>query len=136
LSASEWLQVLIPFKLVRNAGIGIASSIVSDTVVNALRVIKTTKQSLASKQSASYADTVRIILAVDGWRGLFGRGLRTRIYANALQSIVFTIIWRGISDHWKRRAQAEEVRGRPLNNNVGEESISRELLTASNEVPG
>lgn len=130
MSASEWLRVLIPFKLVRNAGIGVASSIVSDAVVNALRVIKTTKQSLASKQSASYADTVRIILAVDGWRGLFGRGLRTRIYANALQSIVFTIIWRGISDHWKRRAQAEEAHGRSRIN-VGEESTSRELLTAS-----
>jgi len=97
---------MIPSQLLRNAGIGVAASIVSDTVVNVMRVIKTTKQSLASKQSASYSDTVKIILAADGWRGLFGRGLRTRIFANALQSIVFTVVWRGIKDHWRQKSAA------------------------------
>jgi len=103
LSGSEWLKKFLPSQLLRNAGIGIASSIVSDTVVNAMRVIKTTKQSLGSKQTASYADTVKIILAADGWPGLFGRGLQTRIFANALQSIVFTVVWRGLKDMLKRR---------------------------------
>ena len=45
-----------------------------------------------------------MVLAADGWRGLFGRGLRTRIFANALQSIVFTVIWRGLSDRWAGRS--------------------------------
>jgi Mitochondrial carrier protein len=79
------------------------SSVVSDTLVNVFRVIKTTKQSLGSKQSASYLETVRVILAADGYRGLFGRGLRTRIYANAIQSVVFTIVWRGLADYLRRR---------------------------------
>lgn len=109
LSASPWVQAVIPWKLLRNAGIGVTASVVSDAVVNVFRVIKTTKQSLGSKQSASYSDTVKIILAADGWGGLFGRGLRTRIYANALQSIVFTIVWRGLVDYWKRREASQEA---------------------------
>jgi Mitochondrial carrier protein len=104
------MQIVIPFKLIRNAGIGVAASVVSDTVVNVFRVIKTTKQSLGSKQSASYAETVKIILAADGWKGLFGRGLRTRIYANALQSIVFTIVWRGLADYWRQRTASDSAK--------------------------
>jgi len=42
-----------------------------------------------------------MILAADGWAGLFGRGLRTRIMANALQSIVFTVIWRALADRFR-----------------------------------
>jgi hypothetical protein len=76
--------------------------------VNVFRVIKTTKQSLGSKQNASYLETVRIILAADGYKGLFGRGLRTRIYANALQSVVFTVVWRGLTDYWRRRKSSSE----------------------------
>ena len=45
LSKSEWLQNLIPSLLLRNAGIGLVASIVSDTFVNAVRVVKTTKVS-------------------------------------------------------------------------------------------
>jgi Mitochondrial carrier protein len=97
------VQALVPSQLLRNAGIGVVSSVVSDTLVNVFRVIKTTKQSLGSKQSASYLETVRVILAADGYRGLFGRGLRTRIYANAIQSVVFTIVWRGLADYLRRR---------------------------------
>eukprot|EP00525_Craspedostauros_australis_P004650 CAMPEP_0198119394 /NCGR_PEP_ID=MMETSP1442-20131203/25422_1 /TAXON_ID= /ORGANISM="Craspedostauros australis, Strain CCMP3328" /LENGTH=67 /DNA_ID=CAMNT_0043777847 /DNA_START=172 /DNA_END=372 /DNA_ORIENTATION=- len=66
---------------------------VSDTVVNAARVVKTTKQSVATKRDMSYAEIIRMIVAADGWKGLFGRGLRTRIVANAVQSILFTVMW-------------------------------------------
>lgn len=31
-------------------------------------------------------------------QGLFGRGLRTRILGNALQSVLFTVIWRGLAE--------------------------------------
>jgi hypothetical protein len=97
---AEWLKLLIPSNLLRNAAIGLVSSIVSDAVVNVFRVVKTTKQSMGSKHDISYGETVRMILAADGWKGLFGRGLRTRILANALQSILFTVIWRGLAEHW------------------------------------
>ena len=100
LSQNDWLQNAIQSQLLRNAGIGLAASVVSDTIVNAIRVVKTTKQSIGSKHDLSYGDAIRMILAVDGWKGLFGRGLRTRILANALQSIVFTIIWRGLAERW------------------------------------
>lgn len=121
LSRSETLISLIPFVNGRNVFIGFTSSIVSDTVANFMRVIKTTKQALAArsgddeygsigviksngsnraKNRATYAESISIILAADGWRGLFGRGLKTRIFANALQSIVFTVIWRGLSERW------------------------------------
>lgn len=86
----------------RNAGIGLAASIVSDTAVNAIRVVKTTKQAVGSKHSMSYSEVIGMVLAADGWRGLFGRGLLTRILANALQSVVFTVLWRGLAERWKQ----------------------------------
>jgi hypothetical protein len=107
LNDSQWLQAMIPRPFLRNAGIGLIASIVSDTVVNFMRVIKTTKQSLGSKHGVTYSEVIEIILATDGWRGLFGRGLRTRIFANALQSILFTVIWRGLAEHMKRESEEE-----------------------------
>jgi hypothetical protein len=92
--------------LIRNAGIGLLASIVSDTVVNAVRVVKTTKQAVGSKHDLSYGDAIRMVLAADGYKGLFGRGLRTRIFANSLQSIVFTVIWRGLADRWGSRSES------------------------------
>lgn len=100
LTSSQWLEALLPPKLIRNAAIGMVASMVSDTFVNFIRVIKTTKQSVGTKHAVTYLETVRMIVAADGWKGLFGRGLRTRIMANALQSIVFTVIWRGLSERW------------------------------------
>lgn len=108
LAAREWVLALLPSTLIRNASIGLASSVVSDVFVNAIRVIKTTKQSLGSRHSVTYAEAVRIILAADGWRGLFGRGLSTRIYCNAIQSIVFTVIWRALADRWHEKKQSRD----------------------------
>ena len=93
------MKNLLPSKLLRNASIGFVASIVSDTIVNAFRVVKTTKQSLVAKHAVvSYGEVVAMILAADGWKGLFGRGLGTRYLTNAIQSIVFTIIWRGLAE--------------------------------------
>ncbi|KAL3910255.1 MAG: hypothetical protein SGILL_007765, partial [Bacillariaceae sp.] len=104
LKSASWLPVLIPSQLLRNATIGLISSIISDTFVNVFRVVKTTKQSMGSKHDMSYAQTIRMILDADGWKGLFGRGLRTRILANALQSVLFTVIWRGLAERWGKDA--------------------------------
>jgi hypothetical protein len=108
LSKNEALKGWIPNQLLRNAGTGLLASIVSDTTVNAIRVVKTTKQSIGSKHNASYAETIRMILAADGWKGLFGRGLRTRIFANALQSMIFTVIWRGLADVIQRSKEDDD----------------------------
>jgi hypothetical protein len=109
LSTNDFLKNLLPSPLLRNAGIGLTASVVSDTVVNAIRVVKTTKQSIGSKHEVSYWEIIRMILAADGWKGLFGRGLRTRIFANALQSVVFTIIWRGLAEKWRGKESEKDA---------------------------
>jgi len=109
LSTSERVKSWISSKLLRNAAIGLVASVISDTTVNALRVVKTTKQAIGSKHNASYLETIRMILAADGWKGLFGRGLRTRIFANALQSIVFTVIWRALAEHWQKKTEEDNA---------------------------
>ena len=63
-------------KLGRNALIGFLSSVVSDSVSNSLRVIKTTRQTFP--ETISYVDTVKHVVAKDGLLGLLGRGLKTR----------------------------------------------------------
>mmetsp|Transcript_13318 Transcript_13318/g.21858 ORF Transcript_13318/g.21858 Transcript_13318/m.21858 type:complete len:400 (-) Transcript_13318:3414-4613(-) len=109
LSRSDAIQILVPWTTGRNAMVGFLSSIVSDTVANFMRVIKTTKQALsATNVGITYAETISVILAVDGLRGLFGRGLRTRIMGNALQSILFTVIWRGLAQRWQQTKQVEK----------------------------
>jgi hypothetical protein len=77
---------------IRNGCIGFSASLISDTCSNSLRVIKTTKQTY--KNNISYIDCVNMIIKSDGIFGLFGRGLKTRILANGLQSSLFTITWK------------------------------------------
>ena len=105
--------------LMKNAFIGFSASVVSDVVANGIRVIKTTKQSIAASQrTVNYGEAISIILAEDGWRGLFGRGLKTRIFGNALQSVLFTIVWRGLAERWSTTADTPS------------ESTSKESSTA------
>lgn len=96
----NYLQKTVPriddqpmMKRVRDACIGFASSVVSDTSSNSLRVVKTTKQTFATP--ISYPDAVRLVIQQDGLAGLFGRGLKTRIIANGLQGALFSVLW-----HW------------------------------------
>lgn len=42
----------------------------------------------------------RAVSCLDRWQGLFGRGLRTRILTNGLQSILFTVVWRYLHDKY------------------------------------
>lgn len=110
LSKNQIVLGLVQSALVRNGLVGFAASIVSDTIVNPLRVIKTTKQSMGSKhEGITYAETVRMIFSADGWKGFFIRGLRTRMMANAIQSALFTIIWRKLADEWGNRGENEET---------------------------
>ena len=79
-------------ELGRRAGIGFCSSVVSDTTSNSIRVVKVYKQ--AAKEQLSYPAIVRKIVASDGVRGLMFRGLETKIFANGLQGIIFSVLWK------------------------------------------
>ncbi|CAM9459647.1 unnamed protein product [Phaeothamnion confervicola] len=86
-------------RLLRNAVIGLLASVASDLCSNSIRVLKTTKQAGAPYDGdMSYWDAARLVMADDGWRGLFGRGLTTRILANGIQSMLFTIVWRYLAE--------------------------------------
>jgi hypothetical protein len=95
-------ETLPPFdfaygKYVRNAAIGFASAAVSDTCSNSLRVLKTTRQT--SLEPVGYLESAKSIIDKEGYAGLFGRGLGTRILTNGLQGALFTIGWRAISEY-------------------------------------
>ena len=79
-------------KLLRQAFIGFCASVVSDTISNSLRVIKTYRQ--VHERRVGYTEAVKAVVATDGWKGLFGRGLKTRILANGLQGLMFSILWK------------------------------------------
>ena len=85
-------QSALGMYLARNAVIGFAASALSDTVSNSIRVLKTTKQ--ASPTAISYHQAAASVIAADGVQGLFFRGLKTKILANGLQGMCFTILWR------------------------------------------
>ena len=114
--------------LLRNAGIGFCSSMVSDCTSNSIRVVKTTKQT--SRESISYTKAMKMIVDADGVSGLFFRGLGTRLLANGFQAAckflssspsnpstskksiiradriifskttVFTVLWKGFEDRF------------------------------------
>ena len=97
--------------LVRLAFIGFIASIVSDSISNSLRVVKTYRQVNDTKVSysmssirfssvnltcteLSIAEAARLIIVDEGVTGLFGRGLKTRILCNGLQGLLFSILWK------------------------------------------
>jgi Mitochondrial carrier protein len=79
-------------ELGRLALIGFCSSAVSDTCSNSIRIVKVYKQS--HPDQLSYPQVVRMVLAESGVFGLFFRGLETKILANGLQGILFSILWK------------------------------------------
>jgi hypothetical protein len=97
------LPVTIIQKLLRSAVIGFAASIASDTISNSLRVLKTYRQVNATR--IGYADAARAVIAADGLKGLFGRGLKTRILANGLQGIMFSVLWKLFLDLWDEKTK-------------------------------
>lgn len=71
---------------------GFVASVVSDTVSNSLRVLKTYRQ--VNARNVSYRTAVREVIKESGIVGLFGRGLGTRILANGLQGLMFSVLWK------------------------------------------
>lgn len=78
--------------LLRNAGIGFTSSIISDTCSNFMRVIKTTRQT--DSVPRPYIDVVSSIIKKDGISGLLFRGLGVRLFTNGLQGLMFNVLWK------------------------------------------
>ena len=79
-------------ELGRRAIMGFCSSAVSDTCSNSIRVIKVYKQS--SEVALSYPQVVKNVIEESGIRGLMFRGLETKILANGLQGILFSVLWK------------------------------------------
>jgi len=73
--------------------------VVSDSLSNSIRVLKTTKQTAVVPLTypAAFAD----IIKKDGYMGLFGRGLKTRIITNGMQGMLFSVGWKAIQDLMK-----------------------------------
>ncbi|KAF2678000.1 mitochondrial carrier [Lentithecium fluviatile CBS 122367] len=85
--------------LLRAAFIGFCASIVSDSISNSFRVVKTYRQ--VNDTKVSYSEAARRVIREDGRLGLFGRGLKTRILANGLQGILFSILWKLFLNIWE-----------------------------------
>ncbi|KAL3144290.1 hypothetical protein ABBQ32_004054 [Trebouxia sp. C0010 RCD-2024] len=98
----------LPRRLMRSAVIGFSASAISDTCSNSVRVVKTTKQT--STTPVTYPEVVREVIAKDGLIGLFGRGLKTKILANGLQGLMFTVLWRLGQDYWAKTTGEEAVK--------------------------
>ena len=86
-------------QLLRSGFIGLCASSVSDISSNSLRVLKTVRQTSddGSKDSFSYIETAKGIIKEEGFNGLFGRGLQTKLLANGLQSSLFSVLFKYFS---------------------------------------
>ena len=76
------------------------STAVADTATNSLRVVKTFRQT--SLESVTYAEAARLVVQSDGWSGLFGRGLATRLLANGFQAAIFSAMWKYLEQRLAR----------------------------------
>lgn len=79
-------------ELGRRALLGFCSSAVSDTCSNSIRVLKVYKQS--HPEQLSYPVVFRRVIEESGFKGLFFRGLETKIFANGCQGILFSVLWK------------------------------------------
>ncbi|EFY95035.2 mitochondrial substrate carrier protein [Metarhizium robertsii ARSEF 23] len=86
--------------LLRLAFIGFVASLISDSVSNSLRVVKTYRQ--VNDTQVSYTEAVKLVIQEDGVLGLLGRGLATRILCNGLQGVLFSILWKIFLDIWEK----------------------------------
>ncbi len=100
-SIYAFLGLLDPqlFSLLRGGLIGVAASSTSDICSNSLRVLKTVRQtSLDSGEEDSskfsYIEAAKDIIDSEGWAGLLGRGLETRLLANAVQGALFSVLFK------------------------------------------
>lgn len=87
----------------RSAVIGFMCTLVSDTISNSIRVVKTVKQT--STVQISYRQTIEEIISKDGVWGLLFRGLQTKLLTNAIQGVAFSVAWKYLSYVMERDAK-------------------------------
>ncbi|EXF81404.1 hypothetical protein CFIO01_01066 [Colletotrichum fioriniae PJ7] len=90
--------------LLRLAFIGFCASVISDSVSNSLRVVKTYRQ--VNDTQISYSQAAKIVIQREGFLGFLGRGLKTRILANGLQGVLFSILWKLFLDLWEKKTHS------------------------------
>ena len=84
--------------LLRSGILGLSAACASDCCSNVFRVLKAVCQT--SAEPITYVEAAQLVVATDGVRGLFGRGLRTRLAINGLQSSLFGVFWKAIQAAW------------------------------------
>ena len=82
----------IILSLMRNAFIGFVSTCVSDSISNSIRVLKTSIQTSEGKKS--YKEIYEDIKKKEGNKGIFTRGLTTKLLTNGIQGIMFNVMWK------------------------------------------
>lgn len=89
--------------ILRSAGIGFMCTVVSDCVSNSIRVVKTFKQT--SKEHLTYKQVISQIVEKDGVKGLFLRGLQTKLLTNVIQGVAFSVAWKYIQHLMEEKSQ-------------------------------
>lgn len=89
---SSWGSFRERDSLPRHAAIGLACALVSNCVSNPFAVIKTYRQT--SSLPVSYSQALVQITKTGGVLSLFYRGLGTRLWVDAINSIIFTVLWK------------------------------------------
>ena len=86
-------------ELSRHAVLGFSASFASDATTNSIRVLKALRQS----EGLTYTKALTSVIKHHGALGLLTRGLKTRLIANGLQGIFFTILWKNFEARFGRR---------------------------------
>lgn len=92
------------FKHLRNALIGLCSSLASDVCSNSIRVVKTYKQT--SSVPIGYAEAASTLIAESGLVGFLVRGLGVKLISNAISAMLFTILWKAIKERMEKKKSA------------------------------
>jgi hypothetical protein len=66
-------------------------------------VLKTYKQT--SVEPIGYIEAATRIIEKDGITGLLFRGLTSKLTANALNAMLFTVVWKAISERLAKKRQ-------------------------------
>jgi hypothetical protein len=71
-------------------------------------VIKVYKQ--ANTEAISYPEALKRVIKEDGVMGLMGRGLQTKIIANGMQGLMFSVLWKLIDEQLFKKDDATKKR--------------------------
>jgi len=75
----------------RSVAVGFFSSLACDVSTNSLRVLTTFQQT--EKEPMGYMTCARKLVREQGYSGLFGRGLSTRLLAGGVNGATFSLAW-------------------------------------------